>query len=94
MTAIPYADARFVDDLNPNTRPSVASISSQLISGTYTCPFSCADVWRMSNRGAYPSCTACCVSENAPEMIACEAMTVAIVATTTSGYSAHDGARW
>ncbi len=32
------------------------------------------------------------VSENAPEISACEAITVAIVARTTSGIDAHDGA--
>ncbi len=36
-------------------------------------------------RGAKPSWTACRVSEKTPEMTACEAMTVAIVARTTSG---------
>jgi hypothetical protein len=32
-------------------------------------------------RGRKPSWTACCVSENAPEMIACDAITVATVAS-------------
>ena len=36
-------------------------------------------------RGSRPSCTACWVMEKTPEITACEAMTVAIVARTTSG---------
>ena len=40
-----------------------------------------------------PSCTACRVSEKAPEMIACDAMIAAAVARAISGYKAHDGAR-
>ena len=36
-------------------------------------------------RGRKPSWTACWVSENAPEMMACEAITVAAVANATSG---------
>jgi hypothetical protein len=32
------------------------------------------------------------VSENAPEMMACDAMMVALVARMTSGMSAHAGA--
>ena len=48
----------------------------------------------MSMRGRYPSCTAWRVSENAPEITACEAITVAIVVSTTSGIVAHAGARW
>ena len=36
-------------------------------------------------RGRKPSRTACLVTENAPEMTACEAMIVATVARTTIG---------
>ena len=36
-------------------------------------------------RGEKPSCTACWVSEKAPEMSACDATIVAIVARTTMG---------
>jgi hypothetical protein len=39
----------------------------------------------MVTRGKKPSCTACCVSEKAPEMSACDATTVALVAITTTG---------
>jgi hypothetical protein len=41
----------------------------------------------MVTRGQYPSCTACWVSEYAPEMSACEATTVAKVAMATMGYT-------
>ena len=46
----------------------------------------------MSSRGQYPSWMACCVSENAPEMSACDAMIAAAVARPTSGSSAQSGA--
>ena len=36
---------------------------------------------------------ACAVSEKAPEITACEAITVAIAASTTIGTTAHDGKR-
>jgi hypothetical protein len=36
-------------------------------------------------RGRKPSCTACFVSENAPEITACEAITAAAVARITIG---------
>ena len=39
----------------------------------------------MRMRGKKPSLIACSVSENAPEMMAWEAMTVASVANATSG---------
>ena len=45
----------------------------------------------MVTRGLYPSCTACRVSENAPEISACDATTAAAVAIPTIGYSAHAG---
>ena len=42
-------------------------------------------------RGRKPSWMACLVIENAPEITACEAITVAAVASTTIGTSAHCG---
>ena len=42
--------------------------------------------------GGSPSWTACRATEKAPEMTACEAMTVASVASMTSGTSAQSGA--
>ena len=42
-------------------------------------------VWVMCMRGRKPSWIDCWVSENTPEMIACEAITVATVANATSG---------
>ena len=39
-----------------------------------------------------PSWTACLVTLNAPEIRACEAITVAMVAKPTSGSSAQSGA--
>jgi hypothetical protein len=38
-------------------------------------------------RGQYPNCMAWLVSEKAPEITACEAITVATVASKTSGIS-------
>ena len=45
----------------------------------------------MRSRGRYPIWAACWVSENAPEMTACEAMTVAAAARITIGIRAHPG---
>ena len=39
----------------------------------------------MVTRGRKPSCTACRVSEKAPEIVACEAITVAAVASAIIG---------
>ena len=44
------------------------------------------DVCRMLIRGRNPSWITCCVTENAPEMTACEAITVATVASTTIAF--------
>jgi hypothetical protein len=43
----------------------------------------------MRSRGRYPIWAACWVTENAPEMTACDAMTVAAVARITIGIRAH-----
>ena len=45
-------------------------------------------------RGSRPICTDWRATEKAPEMTACEAMTVASVARMTIGTSAQSGARW
>ena len=44
------------------------------------------DVCRMLIRGRNPSWITCCVTENAPEMTACDAITVAMVASTTIAF--------
>ncbi len=43
-------------------------------------------------RGMYPSWMACSVMENAPEITACEAITVASVDNATKGINAQLGA--
>jgi hypothetical protein len=43
------------------------------------------------SRGRKPSCTAWRVTENAPEITACEAITVATVASSTIGIRAQCG---
>jgi hypothetical protein len=45
----------------------------------------------MFRRGRKPSCTACRVTENAPEITACEAMIVATVASSTIGTRPQSG---
>ena len=56
-----------------------------------------AEVCRIRSRGSRSSCTAWRVTENAPVMVACEAMTAASVASTTihgssgAGTSANSG---
>ena len=44
------------------------------------------DVWRMLIRGRNPSWITCWVTENAPEMTAWDAITVATVASTTIAF--------
>ena len=63
----------------------------QLTTGTYTCPISLDEVCRIRRRGRKPSATACRVTENAPEMTACDAITVASVASTTIGSCSMSG---
>ncbi len=46
----------------------------------------------MRRRGLYPRCTDCIASENAPEITAWLAITVATVDTPTIGYRAQSGA--
>jgi hypothetical protein len=48
-------------------------------------------VWRIVRRGRKPSETAWRVTENAPEITACDAITVANVASTTIGIRLHSG---
>ena len=43
-------------------------------------------------RGEYPSWMLCCVSENAPEMSACDATMAAAVAMRSRGHWKNDGA--
>ena len=44
-------------------------------------------------RGMKPSWIACCVTENAPEITAWEAITAAMLAMISSGHWNHSGAR-
>jgi hypothetical protein len=46
------------------------------------------------SRGRSPERLACRVTENAPEITAWEAITVARAANTTNGIRAQPGARW
>ena len=48
-------------------------------------------MWRIVSRGRKPSATAWRVTENAPEITACEAITVATVASTTIGIRLQSG---
>ncbi len=45
----------------------------------------------MLRRGKKPNWMVCLVAENAPEISACDAITVAAVANTTMGISDHAG---
>jgi len=51
VTAMPYADARALDDRKPTTRPTQPTMSAQFTSGTYTWPRWCAEVWSTLRRG-------------------------------------------
>ena len=63
----------------------------QLTTGTYTWPISRAEVCLIVTRGRNPRLTACRVTEKAPEITACEAITVATVARSTIGMRAQWG---
>ena len=76
---------------NPTTKATTAKKMPQLTAGTYTCPISWCEVWRMVSRGRKPRPTAWRVTEKAPEITACEAMTVANVARTTIGIRLQSG---
>ena len=85
VTAMPYAVASALEDLKISTIRATPTPRSAFMLGTYICPRSVAEVWRISMRGNCPSCTACLLIENTPEITACEAMIAAIVASATSG---------
>jgi len=51
----------------------------------YIWPIARAEVCRIVIRGSSPSWMACRVIEYAPEMVACDAITVAAVASTIIG---------
>ena len=57
----------------------------KLTSGRYTCPSAIPEVCTMLRRGRKPNCMACLVSEKTPEMMAWEAIMVAMVARATMG---------
>ena len=90
--ATPYAAASALLDWKPITRMAQPMPSQRLIDGTNTWPLYRCEVCCTSTRGARLSAIACSISVNVPEMSACDAMTVAIVARITIGISAHDGA--
>jgi hypothetical protein len=85
VTAMPYAAARR-DELPANSTTAIqAHMRRKFTTGTKICPSVAAEVCTMVTRGTNPSCTACCVSENAPEIRAWDATTVARVAISTIG---------
>ena len=51
VTAMPYAAARLLDVSKPSTSAMHPIISSQLTSGTYTCPMAWGEAWSMRSRG-------------------------------------------
>src|SRR3954462_3976051 len=85
VTATPYAPASLEDEPKPTTAAITTAQSVQLTDGMYTCPTSRAEVCTIVMRGRKPSCTACLVREKAPEITACEAITVASVASAIMG---------
>jgi hypothetical protein len=91
VTATPYAGASAVEEPNPTTSTTTATARARLIPGRYTWRSWLRDVWRMLIRGRNPSWIACRVRLNAPEITACDAITVATVARTTIGTCAHAG---
>ena len=80
-----------MDEPKPRTIATTPMNSAALTPGAYTWPSSASEVWRIVSRGRNPSCTAWRVTENAPEMSACDAITVASVASSTIGMRAQCG---
>ena len=97
VTAMPYAEASASDERNASTRISTPSSSAVLTCGRKICPSSVVEVWVTVMRGRKPSCMHCRAMENAPEISAWLAITVATVASTTrhsrsdSGHSRKNG---
>ena len=52
VTATPYAEASALDERNPITIAMQATISAQLMTGTYTCPKLESDMCLIRCRGA------------------------------------------
>ena len=92
VTAIPYALVRLDEVRKNSTRTITIVISSQLMSGMEIWPAVEALVCSMRSRGTKPSWIACWVTENAPEITAWLAITVAMVARMTSGKRRLSGA--
>ncbi len=84
-TAMPYAAAKLVDEPNVTTANTTAINWSQFTKGIYTWPISIWEVWTTRMRGRNPIAIADWVTEYVAEMVACDAMTVAMVAIATKG---------
>ncbi len=81
-----------LEEPKPITTRMIATSRKRLIQGTKIWPAVSSEVCLICMRGAKPSCTAWRVTENAPEITACDAMTAAAVARPIIGYSAQSGA--
>ena len=92
MTATPYADASALELWNASTNRITQTNRKPLAAGTKICPLASADVCSTRTRGNRSSWTASRVSENAPEMTACDAITVAAVDNSTRNDSVPSGA--
>ena len=85
VTAMPYAAPSALDDLKPTRARGMPTIERLVDLGDVDLPG--LVLGRVDDRHArrVAELHACCVSENAPEISACDAMIAASVAMTSSG---------
>src|SRR3989344_8111886 len=84
VTDKPKAASMFLDSLKNKTTAMQPNISNQLIAGIYSWPFT-SDGNTTLNLGQRFNRIASATNVNEPLINACEAMIVAIVATTIAG---------
>ena len=83
-----------MDEPKPITVAITSTISARLTQGRKICPIASREVCTTCMRGRKPSWIAWRVTVNAPEITACEAITVARVARPIIGYKAQSGTAW
>ena len=91
VTVRPYATTRRDEDWKISTVAATPMNMISVITGTLICPRIVFEVWTIGRRGRSPICIACWASEYMPEITACEAITVATVASTTIGSISPSG---
>ena len=83
-----------MDEPKPITVAITATISARFTHGRKIWPIASREVCTTCMRGTKPSWIAWRVTVKAPEITACEAITVEAVASAIIGYSAQSGTEW